>query len=226
MIQDQCNNCKKYGTDNCGQSIVFNSRPCEYYMKKIDLSKPNGGNTTSSNPTPTPNPQPRPNPTPNYGGGTSTGSGNNYGGGTNGYNGSNNYGNNSNGYNGSNNHGYSNGITQMSFFDSLLSFSGRSRRSRYWITSFFCSGIMIVLVLLGAILTGGDEGGATFGYILGIIPCFAISLANGTKRLHDLGHNGWMQLLLFIPIVNIGIGIYMAFFEGERHDNQYGPSPY
>jgi len=112
------------------------------------------------------------------------------------------------------------------FFDSLFSFSGRSRRTRYWVTSFFCSGLLLLFVFLGAILTGGSEDGATFGFILGIIPSFAISLANGTKRLHDLGHSGWMQLLLFIPIVNIGVVIWMAFFEGEYHDNQYGISPY
>lgn len=200
MIKDQCNNCKKYGTVNCGQTIVFNSLPCEHYTRKLDLSKPNSGNSqTAQNPSPAPNPNSRPNPAPNYGG-------NNYG--------------------GSSSNTGSNAIVQTSFFDSLLSFSGRSRRSRYWLTSFFCSGIMFVLVFLGAILTGGEEGGAAFGYILGIIPCFGISIANGTKRLHDLGHNGWMQLLLFIPIVNIGMGIYMAFFEGQRFDNQYGPSPY
>ena len=136
-------------------------------------------------------------------------------------------GNNSNGVtNGGGNNTGRSYTPQESFFDSLFSFSGRSRRSRYWITSFFCSAIMIVLVFLGALLTGGDEGGAAFGYILGIIPCMAISIANGTKRLHDLGHSGWFQLLLFIPIVNIGISVYMAFFEGERHDNQYGSSPY
>lgn len=39
MIKDQCNNCKKYNTSACIQSIVFDSTPCQEYVKKIDLSK-------------------------------------------------------------------------------------------------------------------------------------------------------------------------------------------
>lgn len=85
---------------------------------------------------------------------------------------------------------------------------------------------MIVLVLFGAILTGGDEGGIVFGYVLGIIPCMTILFANATKRLHDLGHSGWLQLLVYIPLINFGLVIYLAFFEGQRFDNKYGPSPY
>ena len=212
-IIDQCARCSHYSGTVCNLNNSypsFDQTSCgSYYHSGIDLSKrtsrPASQPTSSPSPTPTPSPRPTPSPYDN--------SNNNRGGGNNSY-----VGNPSNDGQGL--------VGQMSFWDSLLSFSGRSRRTRYWLTSFFCSGIMFVLVFLGAILTGGEEGGAAFGYILGIIPCMAISFANGAKRLHDLGHNGWMQLLLFIPIINIGIGIYMAFFEGQRFDNQYGPSPY
>ena len=40
MIKDQCNNCKKQNTSACIQSVVFDSTPCQEYVKKIDLSKP------------------------------------------------------------------------------------------------------------------------------------------------------------------------------------------
>ena len=39
MIKEQCNACKKNNTPDCGQVIVYNSSSCEYYVKRIDLSK-------------------------------------------------------------------------------------------------------------------------------------------------------------------------------------------
>jgi len=64
MIKDQCNNCKKFGTPNCGQTIVFNSMTCEYYVKKLDLTKPNSKPTASPAPVPSPAPNPNVQPTP------------------------------------------------------------------------------------------------------------------------------------------------------------------
>ena len=53
MIKDQCNNCKKNGKDNCGQTVIFNSLPCEHYAKKLNLSKQND-NISSTGVTTTP----------------------------------------------------------------------------------------------------------------------------------------------------------------------------
>lgn len=217
-IQDQCNRCSNYTGSSCrlyNSYPSFNQTSCEGYNRNsINLDKGNSARPAGpSQPISTPRPTP-----PSQGNSYSSYGGSNYGGNNN-YSGGNNNG-------GSATNGRQGTFSQESFFDSLLSFSGRSRRSRYWLTSFFCSGIVFAFMIMGAILTGGDEGGVAFGYILGAIPCLGISIANGTKRLHDLGHNGWLQLLLLIPMINVGMGIYMAFFEGQRFDNQYGPSPY
>lgn len=51
MIKDQCNNCRKNGT-SCTKSIVYDSRPCDEYIKKLDLSKSDNNSshaTTSTN---------------------------------------------------------------------------------------------------------------------------------------------------------------------------------
>lgn len=207
-IKDQCGRCSNYNGSTCRlykSYPTFNQTSCESYNRNgINLDKGNPARPANpSHPTFTPR------PTPSSQGNSNS---NNYGSGNN---------NGSNAPNGRQGAPY-----QEPFFDSLFSFSGRSRRTRYWITGFFCSGIMFVLVFLAALLTGGDQGGMAFAYLLGIIPCCAISYANGAKRLHDLGHSGWLQLLLFIPIINLGLAIYMCFFEGQRFDNQYGPSPY
>ena len=44
MIKDQCNNCKKYMSAACTHNIVFDSLPCQDYVKKLDLSKTNSSN--------------------------------------------------------------------------------------------------------------------------------------------------------------------------------------
>jgi serine/threonine protein kinase len=116
---------------------------------------------------------------------------------------------------------------QPGFLGSLFSFSGRSRRTRYWVTLFFCSGLMFLSSLLGAILTGGnlDETTATCVSLVYIVSS-VILFANNAKRFHDLGDSGWSQLFLFIPIVNIIPFFRLAFSDGEHNDNQYGSSPY
>jgi uncharacterized membrane protein YhaH (DUF805 family) len=45
-----------------------------------------------------------------------------------------------------------------------------------------------------------------------------ILLTQGTKRCHDIGKNGWYQL---IPLY----GFYLIFAEGHFGENQYGPNP-
>ena len=57
MIKDQCNNCRKNGTSSCTKSIIYDSRPCDEYMKKFDLSKQDNQSQTYNNPVPQPTPQ-------------------------------------------------------------------------------------------------------------------------------------------------------------------------
>ena len=113
---------------------------------------------------------------------------------------------------------------QPGFWDSMFSFSGRNRRSRYWLTAFASTIIYIIVAgLLGGLL--GADAAQGIAVIL-YIPMLWVSFANCSKRLHDLGKSAAWIIALFIPFVNIGVAFWMAFYEGERHDNQYGPSPY
>ena len=50
-------------------------------------------------------------------------------------------------------------------------------------------------------------------------------LATYAKRFHDLGWSGWWSLLLFIPIVNIAVLLYLGMQEGELERNEHGPAP-
>lgn len=57
MIKDQCNNCRKNGTSSCTKSIIYDSRPCDEYVKKLDLSKQDNQSQTYNNPVQQPTPQ-------------------------------------------------------------------------------------------------------------------------------------------------------------------------
>ena len=45
------------------------------------------------------------------------------------------------------------------------------------------------------------------------------------RRIHDLGKNGWLVLLVFIPIVNFFFMLWLFFAKGQIGDNVFGPAP-
>lgn len=92
----------------------------------------------------------------------------------------------------------------------LFSFEGRIRRRDYWLISF---GVGMASGLAAAIAES-----APVLYLLVLIPLCWINVATGAKRCHDLGHNGWWQLIPFYPV-------WMAFQDGEPGSNEYGPNP-
>lgn len=111
---------------------------------------------------------------------------------------------------------------ETSFFETLFSFSGRNRRSRYVMTMLL---VCFLVVLIEMLVVAGGEAMAVLGVIL-MIPLIWISIANAVKRCHDLGKSGAFFLLSFIPIINIIVGLYLLFTKGDLNANEYGPSPY
>jgi uncharacterized membrane protein YhaH (DUF805 family) len=99
-------------------------------------------------------------------------------------------------------------------------FSGRARRTEYWMFFLINAIIAVVLDVIGLIIRVGTIIGLIYALLV-LIP----SLAVGTRRLHDTGRSGWWQLIALIPL--IGTIILIVFFatEGEPGDNAYGPNP-
>jgi len=109
------------------------------------------------------------------------------------------------------------------YFKYLFSFKGRATRTEYWTVS-----ICLNLLMLPASIT--DEADYTVGlayytFII-LIPIMWLSFAVVVRRLHDLDKSGWFSLLMLVPILNLVLGVYAAFFKGKDEDNKYGPSPY
>ena len=98
-------------------------------------------------------------------------------------------------------------------------FSGRARRTEFWMFVLVSFLISIVLGIIDAILDTKIPG---YLYNLAVlIP----SLAVGVRRLHDTGRSGLWLLIGLVPLVG---GIVLIVFwatEGEAGSNAYGSNP-
>ena len=99
-------------------------------------------------------------------------------------------------------------------------FSGRARRTEYWM--FFLINLIIGFVLgfiEGIIGTGAALSGL---YSLGVlIPGIAV----GIRRLHDTNRSGWWLLIALVPIVGVIVLIVFMAMEGDKGDNPFGANP-
>ena len=106
--------------------------------------------------------------------------------------------------------------TQVQSFDwkhLFFSFEGRTRRSHFWIGWLVCLGL-----------------GVVFGWIplLGFVLSIALiwpNLAITVKRLHDMGHTGWLAAIPYVVgIVGTIVAISMigltAFMNMDALDNE------
>ncbi|MBA3724129.1 MAG: DUF805 domain-containing protein [Candidatus Levybacteria bacterium] len=52
-----------------------------------------------------------------------------------------------------------------------------------------------------------------------------LSLSLQVRRLHDLGHSGWLLFLNFVPIIGYFFPLYVAITQGSDNANTYGEKP-
>lgn len=105
-------------------------------------------------------------------------------------------------------------------------FSGRARRTEYWMFFLFQIIIIFVLAFVGALMTSDMDS------IVWMIPCYLYlfltllpSLAVTVRRLHDTGKSGWYYLINFIPYIGGFILLGMMAINGDQGRNKYGPDP-
>jgi len=111
-------------------------------------------------------------------------------------------------------------------FKHPFSFDGRIRRTEYgvsFIINALCSAVVRVIIV--AIIVGGSSYVSEFDLqmanIVSVLVCLPLTwffLAQGAKRCHDLGHNGWWQLIPLYPL-------WLIFKEGYAGTNEYGENP-
>jgi uncharacterized membrane protein YhaH (DUF805 family) len=124
---------------------------------------------------------------------------------------------------------------------SPLSYKGRFGRLSYlawtFIVSILYSCALFVVIAIGAISIANSGLGLSaeglFSNGLGYLAVFllvavaivftALFIIITIRRLHDLNKTGWLVLLMFVPLANIGFWIYVTFFKGTQGANNFGP---
>lgn len=102
-------------------------------------------------------------------------------------------------------------------------FAGRLNRKAYIIRVSIVYAVSLTLSFLILSIIGPHTMGA-LKIILSIILSFVL-FGFHSRRLHDLGKSGWVSLLFLVPVLNVGLIIYMLFYKGNEFTNEYGPNP-
>jgi uncharacterized membrane protein YhaH (DUF805 family) len=108
----------------------------------------------------------------------------------------------------------------------VFEFSGRSRPAEFWV--FFAFNILIIALLaLNDMQVGSYTSSIKTAWI---IPIYGLAvllpmISCAVRRLHDLDASGWLLLLTFIPVINIGFLLVLIFKPGTKGSNPYGSIP-
>ena len=128
-------------------------------------------------------------------------------------------------------------VTADAGYAAIEVFSTTQRIGRLrWLAYNFVFTVVLTLVFsiisavsLPMLNTGGEAGGpsplAYVPVVMFYVVSIVVSLILARRRLHDLDKPGWFSVLLFIPLINIILGLYLMFAPGTRGNNRFGNRP-
>lgn len=117
------------------------------------------------------------------------------------------------------------GMQDETYEPKVFSLTGRIGRLRMLAFGVVLGAAFMAAALVVAVLTAalGPFAMILFGVLY--LPVLVFSLGFSVRRLHDLNQSGWWVLLTFIPLLNLGIGLYLIFAPGTEGGNNFGPAP-
>jgi uncharacterized membrane protein YhaH (DUF805 family) len=101
---------------------------------------------------------------------------------------------------------------------------GRIGRLRFLAYGLLPNALLILCVMV--LMTGSVASGAGLTVALGLLAVAALALGilNGVRRLHDLGRKGWLAIGLLVPVLNLGLALWLVSAPGDANPNRYGPA--
>ncbi|CAN7692486.1 DUF805 domain-containing protein [Pseudoduganella sp. LjRoot289] len=113
----------------------------------------------------------------------------------------------------------------------VFAWKGRIGRLRYMAYLFGISllnmvPVMVLMSVLGATgMMKGNVEAITGLSVLLYLPLLVFSFVLAKRRFNDTNRSGWLSLLLWIPLVNFFVSLYLVFAAGSEGANDYGPAP-
>lgn len=106
-------------------------------------------------------------------------------------------------------------------------FTGRARRTEYWMYLLFNTIFVIVATLLDNLLGLKFYQDVPYGfiYMLYALATFIPGLAVLVRRLHDVDKSGWWIFISLIPFIGAIWLLILLFTEGTPGSNEYGVNP-
>lgn len=106
--------------------------------------------------------------------------------------------------------------------------SGRVARSEFWWSQLFLAavtGIVSLLVWLTRLVGGSFAVDLVLSGVtsIAVVSLLVITIGLGSRRLHDAGRSGWLQLLVLIPLVGWIALLVMLLLRGTSGENRHGP---
>ncbi|QKY68399.1 DUF805 domain-containing protein [Lentibacillus sp. CBA3610] len=101
-----------------------------------------------------------------------------------------------------------------------VTFTGRARRTEYWMFVLFNFIILLLISILEAIMA--LPGVLSTLYSLAV---FLPGLAVVVRRLHDSGQSGLWVLIGFVPVAGAIVLLVFMCLDSDSGQNRYGPNP-
>ena len=120
--------------------------------------------------------------------------------------------------------------------ENFFRWDGRLNRKRYLkrLLALMGIGVTLYILLFIALLASdalsarnaAEEVNVASGvFTLASLPITVSSYMLMIRRLHDIGLSGYFVLLALVPLVSLGLILYLLFKNGTAGDNAYGPDP-
>ena len=116
-------------------------------------------------------------------------------------------------------------------FNQYADFSGRARRTEYWMFTLFNMIFTLLTLFIGALLgtalfgASGTIIGSMSLYVLYLIAIFIPGLSVFVRRLHDTENSGWMFFILLIPLIGSIWVFVLMIMDSKPGENKWGPNP-
>lgn len=101
----------------------------------------------------------------------------------------------------------------------IANFKSRARRVEFWAAW----ALAVSATFIGGFIDASISPDASLFTLISIGIWVWLFWGASVNRFHDMGKSGWMFLLFLIPLVNVGVFLWLGVQEGQPQANQWGP---